>query len=195
LERIFELQSLVSEARAVLQLASIQETYRTAMNTILNAADELLALEFLHLLLIVQSHDVERTAYDAHLIVEQIDLDYNKKHEDREKISVNERNKREQVRFDFLRHPYVQSSANERFTSILNDTRSSPFVQTLQHVHWWKFNLDEIDELKLAQTMVEWIKNQVNAGFVSIVHPRFGYEESTYPYPKKNKKTKKSTRE
>ena len=195
LERIFELQSLVSEARAVLQLASIQETYRTAMKTILNAADELLALEFLHLLLIVQSHDVERTGFDAHSIVEQIDLDYNKKQDEKERLTVNERNRREQVRFDFLRHPYVQASGNERFTSILNDTRSSPFVQTLQHVHWWKFNLDEIDELKLAQTMVEWIKNQVNAGFVSIVHPRFGYEESTYPYPKKNKKTKKSTRE
>lgn len=194
LERIFELQSLVSEARAVLQLASIQETYRTAMKTILNAADELLALEFLHLLLIVQSHDVERTGFDAHSIVEQIVLDYNKKQDEKERFTVNERNKREQVRFDFLRHPYVQSSANERFTSILNDPRSSPFVQTLQHVHWWKFNLDEIDELKLAQTMVEWIKNQVNAGFVSIVQPRFGDEESTYPYPKKNKKMKKSTR-
>ena len=164
------------------------------MKTILGAADELLALEFLHLLLIVQSHDVERTGFDAHSIVEQIDLDYNKKQDEKEKLTVNERNRREQVRFDFLRHPYAQSSANERFTSILNDTRSSPFVQTLQQVHWWKFNLDEIDELKLARTMVDWIKHQVRSGFVPIVHPRFGNEESTYPYPKKNKKTKQSTR-
>ena len=116
-------------------------------------------------------------------VVEQIGLDYNKKHEKGEKISVNERNEAQQVRFDFLRRPYVQLSANERFTSILNDTRSNPFIQTLEQVHWWKFNLDEIDELRLAQTMVEWIKHQVSAGFVSIVHPRFGYEESTYPYP------------
>ena len=70
------------------------------MKTILNAADEHLALEFLHLLLIVQSHDVERTAYDANLIVEQIGLDYNKKHEKGEKISVNERNRRtSEIRF------------------------------------------------------------------------------------------------
>lgn len=195
LERIFELQSMVSEARAVLQLASIQETYRTAMKTILEAADELLALEFLHLLLIVQSHDVERTAYDAHSIVVQIGIDYPEL-DQKERLSkpVNERNRHDQVRFDFLRHPYVQSSANERFSSILNDKRSSPFIQTLQQVHWWKFNIDEIDELKLAQTMVTWIKHQVSASLVSIVHPRFGYEESTYPYPKKNKKTKKSTR-
>ena len=184
LERIFELQRIVSEARTILELASIQETYRKAMKSILNVADENLALEFLHLLLIAQSHDVERTAYEAHAIVEEIESDFNQLEQSREKTSVNERNRNEQLRFDFLRRPYVQTSASEYFASIVDDSRSRPFIETLQQVQWWKFSIDEIDELTLAKTMVSWIRAQASADFVCIVHPRIGNERTTYPYPK-----------
>lgn len=178
LERIIKTQHLASEARAILQLSSIQATYRQAIKSVLDDIDEILALEFLHLLLIFRSYEFEGSSYDAHTIVEEILNGFDL--HDKQNLSVPARNRWAQLKFDYHENPFTQVSPGEQLNSVLSDHRTAPLVSTLEGVQWWKFGFDQIDEVNLARTMVSWIQYQIESGPTKIVHSRFLEGESFF---------------
>lgn len=171
-ERVIKIHKLTSQARAMLMLSSIQSTHRDGIEFVLDEIEELLGLEFLHLMVIFRSYDFEASTYDARTIIEEITHGFDLC-KSRDELSVPERNKYDQIKFDFYENRFTKKSGANQMNSALSDPRVSSILDTLRRVGWWNFQFEDLDEHVLAKTMVAWLEHQVESGPAPIVHSRF----------------------
>jgi hypothetical protein len=54
----------------------------------------------------------------------------------------------------------------------INDKRSVSILETLEDAPWWNFDVAHINEEKLAQTMVAWLRHRASEPPIPLILPR-----------------------
>ena len=245
LDRVLSLNGVLSSVVGMLQLTTIQASYRNGITSILDKIQEQISLEFIHLMVIVKSPKHLQNGYlavgevnkirrrlgkekrihqyqelndkinmseerlwkraeedratnpssesfinrhkkvlqDARDQQDEIVLELSQYDVSREELDNTRSMKFNHQRFrfnenqllsdDYLTFEFKQfDSAAEYVNRYISDERADSIIALLSKAPWWKFDLATIDEEKLAQTIVAWIRYRAEEDPIAKIHPR-----------------------